>query len=330
VRIQTFTAKTLNQAMADVRRSLGTVAVILQVEEATRKNPARVVAAIEPTHAQSRADSIVDDVPENTAETIAAKIAQLCAFHGVVADVQAKLQTTVAAFDTDDLESALTQALELMMSFRPIALRVQTSLMLIGQPGQGKSLTAARLAVAAKAQGRNVRIITLDASSAGAMSQLQTFCTPLSIPVQEMTADELAHTDTTQSDTFSIIDTGGFNPYALDDITMMTQLLARTRIEPVWVSSCGIDTQELTEQAQIFSALGAQRLIATRADTCRRFGALLTIICQHRIALAGLSDSPYISEPLRNGSAAQLAEKLFADPRMTQTKTNTTDVRSAA
>jgi flagellar biosynthesis protein FlhF len=314
VRIQTFTAKTVAAAMADVRRALGRDAVIIQVEEATRKNPAKVVAAVEPTHVQARADSIIDSMPEITRTNWQHTLQPLFDWHGLTADLQTRVLATLESFDAIDAAAALTQALSLTFRFTPVAIENQSSIMLVGQPGHGKSLATARLAAAAKARGCGVRVITLDGGSAGAMAQLDAFCAPLEIAVDAISSDNLQLSDV-RGDGITIVDTAGINPYDLADVASLSRVLARTGIEPVWIMTCGIDSRDACEQAQIFSALGVQRLIATHADSCRRFGTLFNVLDQQNMSLAGLCASPFVAEPMLAGSVALLAQKLLAVPR---------------
>jgi flagellar biosynthesis protein FlhF len=314
LRIQTFTAKTVAQAMADVRRAIGHEAVILQVEEGTRKTPARVIVAMEPAGIENRADRVIDTVPDSDAGYSTENVDHLLAYHGVSETLKNELQNGLSSIEAPDLLGALTQALDLSLRFRPFSVRVQTSAILVGQPGQGKTLTALRLAASARAANRPVQIITLDADSAGALQQMQPFCTALDIPLLASTAQEIDADYVAADDTLTLIDTTGINPYALSDIQALSALLAKTKIEPVWVTACGADSLEFLEQARIFAEFGVQRIIATRADSCRRFGALLNLLGQSRMALAGLSASPLMSEPLLSGSPAQLARKLLASP----------------
>ncbi len=317
MRIRTFTAKTVSGAMADVRREIGTQAVIIQVEEATRKTPARVVVALEQMPHMDRADLVIDTLPDSDAGYSDETIKRLFAIHGVNDTLATELQNSLASFQAIDLKAALTQALDLTLRFRPFSVRVQSSAILIGQPGQGKSLAALRLAASAHAAGRSSRLITLDSESAGAMHQLESFCRALEIDIQSMTASDLAKSGLEDDDRFTIVDTTGMNPYAIADIQDMSHILASTRIEPVWVTACGADSGEFLEQARIFREFGVQRIIATRADSCRRFGALINLMGSSRMALAGLSASPFMSEPLLSGSAYTLAQKLLAAPLST-------------
>lgn len=314
MRIQTFTAKTVAQAMADVRRALGHEAVILQVEEGTRKTPARVIVAMEPDGLANRAEMVIDTVPDSDAGYSSHTLNQLLSFHGLSEALATELNNNLTSIQSSDLHDALTQALDLSLRFRPFSVRVQTSAILVGQPGQGKTLTVLRLAASARAANRPVQIITLDASSAGALQQMQPFCTALDIPLRAGTADDIDASLAADTDILTLIDTTGLNPYAVPEIQALSLVLAKTKIEPIWVAACGADTLELLEQARIFAEFGVQRIIATRADSCRRFGAVLNLLGQSRMALAGLSASPLMSEPLLAGSPATLARKLLASP----------------
>jgi flagellar biosynthesis protein FlhF len=261
-----------------------------------------------------RADTVIDTLPASDSGFSPDNIARLLDFHGVTDPLKTELQNTITTHTDSDLLEALTQALDLSLRFRPLSVRVQSSVLLIGQPGQGKTLTALRLAASAHAAKRRVQIITLDADSAGAMAQMESFCTTLNIPLHAMTLAQTCAASAVANDQLTIIDTTGFNPYVMADIQATSRIVAQTRIEPVWVTACGADSGEFLEQSRIFRELGVQRLIATRADSCRRFGALLNLLGQSSVALAGMSVSPFMSEPILTGAASTLARKLVATP----------------
>jgi len=78
------------------------------------------------------------------------------------------------------------------------------------------------------------------------------------------------------------------------------------------VLAAGGDAAEAGEQARIFADLGAARLIMTRVDAARRLGALLSASMDSGLAIAQVSLSPYLSEPLSALNAGTLARILFA------------------
>jgi flagellar biosynthesis protein FlhF len=61
------------------------------------------------------------------------------------------------------------------------------------------------------------------------------------------------------------------------------RLIGETGAEPILVTSAGADPEEAGEIGEIFSDLGVERFVATRIDTTRRLGNILTI------AAAGLA-----------------------------------------
>jgi flagellar biosynthesis protein FlhF len=310
--LRTFTGSSVAQAMDKVRAELGDDAVIVHVEAGQRGGVARVTAAIERS-TETVAPQVIAK-PQHPALDIK-ELPTLLRYHGLPPALTKSLSDAAAQFSDVNLHESLTNALDARFKFRPLRGRVEEQLVLIGQPGQGKTLMAVRLAAMAIQAGRKARIITTDAKSAGAMAQLEAFCGPLKVEMHVAASPQQAEQILqARFDGLQIIDTAGFNPYAMADVEATARLLGRVQAEPIWVFSANIDAQEAADMGEIFASLGVQRFIASRADSTRRFAAVLAILSRSKLALAGFSDSPFVGEKMQAGNAQTLAARLIDRP----------------
>jgi flagellar biosynthesis protein FlhF len=316
MRLKIFSAKSLQAAMERVRAELGPEAVIVHVDQGTGKGPVRITAAAEPQ--RETAGSVVLEAapaPSNEPAFNAEHLSAVLRYHGLPMQLATRLQTASAQTSNLPMGEALAAGLERMLGFRPLTTQVESAIMLIGQPGHGKTLTTARLAAMARLAERPVRILTLDGDGAGAMAQLEVFCAPLGVPVQAI--EDAANLNRLMQGSFdglTIIDTPGINPYLIADIQLLARTVRMVDAEPIWVMGCGLDALEAAELADIFASLGARRVIATRADITRRYAGVLTALTKGQMALAGVSDSPFVAHPLHPGRPLDLAERLLGRP----------------
>ena len=79
----------------------------------------------------------------------------------------------------------------------------------------------------------------------------------------------------------------------------------------VLVLSAGGDPSEAAEITRAFSFLGIKRLLASRLDTARHYGALLAAADANDLALCQMTDSPQVAGGLRSLHAATLADLLM-------------------
>ncbi len=323
MQLRLFTGTSIAHAMEKVRAELGDDAVIVHVDAGKKIGIARVTAAIDQPAPMLAIKELTPDVPRmSSART--ADLPMLLRYHGLPAGLTKSLSEAAQSFEALSAHEALAQALDGRFQFRPLRGRVEEQLVLIGQPGQGKTLMAARLAAMAVQAGRKARIITTDGESAGAMAQLEAFCTPLKIDVVSAPSAQYAEQQLqARFDGLQIVDTAGINPYALADVEAQAQLLRRLHCEPIWVFSANTDAQEAADMGNIFASLGAQRFISSRADSTRRFSAVLSVLSRCKLALAGFSDSPFVGEKIEPGNPQTLANRLIDRPDPTFLAQNT-------
>lgn len=183
-------------------------------------------------------------------------------------------------------------------------------MMLVGQPGAGKTTTIAKLAARAVLNGLKPVVITCDNSKAGAVEQLAAFLRVLNlglIKVNDPAQLKQALNDNNDADQI-YIDCPGLNAF---DPEAMKELFSYTRVMPmdlIVTIPGGMDMEECTEIARAFAVIGARWLLPTRIDMTRRLGGILAAADAAKLAFAGMGNKPDIATGFAPLDAATLAE----------------------
>lgn len=289
MRLKSFHAKTMADAMKLVRQTLGDDAIIVATREEDGGG-VRVTAAVEEDDAaQAQARLAQAARPAEPEIDVGEAVADTLHRHAVPTMLAEQLIDAAAGLDTDDPTLALGAALDSLFTFNPLA-EVRggggRAYALVGPPGSGKTLTVAKLAARAVLKGRSVGVITTDTVRAGGVDQLAAFMRILKvklISVEDPDALAGAVMVNQGCDTI-LVDTAGRNPFDDADMGDLKELLAATDIEPVLTLPAGLDALEAADAAQAFKAAGARRMLVTRLDLARRYGSLL--VCAHRARIA--------------------------------------------
>lgn len=316
MRLRIFSGKTVSEAMERVRRELGDDAIIVNVDQEARGRPARITAAIE--SAATPDDSIArlaarPEAPAPRAKPVPLDL--LLRYHGLPSPVAGRIAASAAAHADVETVEALSLALDQHLKFRPLSFAAGSRIMLVGQPGHGKTLGCARLVAQAGLDGMAVRVLTLDSVAAGALAQLEAFCAPFE--AQLFAVEDSGALPGLLAAPFgglTVIDTAGVNPYALADIELLAHAVQRAEAEPVWVLGAGCDAMEAAELAEVFASLGVRRMIASRLDASRRLGAVLTAAMRSGLALSAFGASPYLGDSFLAADSALLADMLLTKP----------------
>ena len=173
-------------------------------------------------------------------------------------------------------------------------------LMLVGTPGAGKTLTAAKLATRLVQSGDKPMVITADADRAGATEQLAAFTRILGLDLiiaenPVMLARILASRKTGQK---AMIDMAGFSPFEAEQREILITHAVAAEAGMVWVMPAGLDVQDAVEMAEIFAELGTRHLIATKLDIARRFESVFRAAEAGSFILTDAGIGPGIAEGL--------------------------------
>ncbi|MBI1954221.1 MAG: hypothetical protein HYS39_01285, partial [Proteobacteria bacterium] len=214
MRLKTFTATSMNEALELIRKEMGPNAVI--VSSADDKEGVEVTAALESGDLDFAAFEKSDDQMASTLNLINT----LC----TLADQQ-RLPERIRdhwfeAFSAQELDHphALERSLEEMILFNPDQLFNPSSyepLVFVGPPGCGKTVTLAKLAAYYLIQDRKIKIVTTDILKAGSLNQFKTYFDAMDQTfITADNRDTLRQIFTSlNKDEYLFVDTPGINPY---------------------------------------------------------------------------------------------------------------------
>jgi flagellar biosynthesis protein FlhF len=319
MRLRTFTARTMPEAMAQIRRELGGDAIILSTS--TENGAISVTAALDPADppaaAAAQTAQNMLDAEELLHETLVA--------HGTPPRLVDTLLATALELEAGDPLLGLAGALDAAFSFAPLSdRRPSRPLMLVGPPGAGKTVSIAKLATRMVLSGQKLRVISSDTTRAGGIAQLEAFTrllgTPLHRAENERQLGQLVAAAT--ADDTVLIDSAGINPYSASDRNELADMIAAAGAEPIFVLPAGGDIFDAIEMAQAFRALGSTRVLVTRLDMVHRLGSMLAATAESRMSFSDAGIMPDIDRGLTPLNPVALARLLL--PETTQPATSLT------
>lgn len=273
MRLKSFSAASLPEAMKAVRAHFGPDAVILSTVNEGSDGQVRVTAALE----EDGQDGLVSASSEPDVWNAIDGLAAALSYHRVPQGLLDRLLEATPSAKALDL--AMAGALDTVLSLQPFSAKtVQRPLLMIGSPGAGKTSSAAKLSVLAKLAGRQTTLITMDGAKAGGRDQIAVFAQALQTELLEAKdAESLARVIDVQPEArFIVIDTPGANAFNQAEVETLGAIAEAANAEPVLVLPAGGDALDSAEIAQAFSTLGSLKLIATKLDAARRLGGVLS------------------------------------------------------
>ena len=331
MRLKTYQAKTMQAVMQLIKAELGDDAVIVTTRTLDN-GEVRVTAAQdddvqEPleTFDDTQADFDTgvffhgirdyDHIPEhNPSVQQSDNVMRALMRHSIPAALHDKILTAMENTSVDDARQGLIAALQSVFKFDSLPVtKYERPMMLVGQPGAGKTMTIAKLATRAVMHGLKPAVITADTTRAGAVEQLAAFTKVLGLELIKVNSPEQlkqALYDHANADQI-LIDCPGLNAFDADD---MKELYAYTKSAPmdlVLAMPGGMDTDEASDIARAFAVLGAKWIIPTRLDMARRVGGVLSAADQGGLAFAAAGTGAQVADGLSVMDAAMLADILL-------------------
>lgn len=314
MRLKSFRAASVAEAMQQVRDHFGENAVIVSTQRNPGGDGVRVTAAVEEPDAMEAAAAEYDPGPVDAVDAIDV-VSQTLDFHGLPSALADRLLGISSNLLLDDPAAALAVALDAAISFEPLPAggKPERPLMFVGPSGAGKTVTLAKLAVRAAFDRQPVHVITTDTLRAGGYDQLAAFTRLLKVELlQAEDPDQLraAVGEATIDDTV-LIDTVAVNPFNEADMAELAGFVRAVSAEPILVLPGGMDIAEAEEVGQAFRAVGCTRLLATRIDTTRRLGSIVNTACVARLKLCDYTHSPHVTQGLDKLNPLALARLML-------------------
>lgn len=332
MRLKTFTAPTMPQAMKMVRAAMGEHAVIMSTQQnksgvivtagidedvldrarAAASAPAPSPAPLPATSASESGADIVDTLSDTLDQ------------HGCTRRLSQKLLRLVEDDTSADPVAMLAQVFSNHYRFADLSGAGHPKpFVLLGPPGAGKTVAIAKLATRAVLSGRRTVVITADTVKAGGVEQLSSLTRILQVPLHTVEDSHALHAAIHHApeDAAIFIDTPGINPFSDPEMTEVRQLLGAESLLRALALPSGSDAVEAAEIAARFAdGLKADCLLATRLDHARRLGGLLAAADAGGLAFgaACLSASAAEAErPLSPAILARLVMTPFTQPKLT-------------
>lgn len=314
MRLKSFTAPTVAEAMAQIRETLGDAAIIVATND-DKDGGVRVTAAIDEETVRKPPPRPVRSDAADPADGLDA-VYRAMRSHGVPAIIGEALLDRIAGFDTRDPGGALSAALRDMFGFASLAGRQERRpIVMVGPPGAGKTQTTAKLAARALMEGQSVSLVTTDTDRTGGGGSLAAFAEAMKLPLARADTPTELRSVLTEAKTVDlvVIDTAGRNHLQAADLVSLGRFLVLGGMEPVLILPAGLDPVEAGDIARAFADLGARRLVATRVDMARRLGSLLAAAHAADLGFAEYGDTPRIKDGLVPFDPPALARLLLTD-----------------
>lgn len=320
MRLKTFQAPTMSDAMRMVRDELGDESIIVSTSD-NGADGVRITAAIEEIEPELQpAPDIGDQQPVDN-------ICDVLDRHGVPLNLSDQMLNTATMLGGSDLVPTLAGVLDLLFDFNPLPDTTPARpLMMVGPPGSGKTSAIAKLATRLTMARKPAALITTDRSRAGAVEQIGAYAQRLNLTVRA-TEDphELASfIDTTPPDSFTLIDSTGTNPYDLDDMAKLLSLVGSAEIDPILVLDAGRDAVEAARLAAAFKQIAPRRLLVTGLDLTQRLGAVLAAADACQAAYCDSSATANIADGLQPLNPVSLARLLLEANRLSSNREDRT------
>ncbi|WOF74886.1 hypothetical protein QMT40_002546 [Parvibaculaceae bacterium PLY_AMNH_Bact1] len=216
MRLRTFIADSMAEAVDQVREAMGVDAIIVSsiegenggfevtatldqraqdrptpapseetvLEEILKEHLSASTKSVDTphTHPAERADEqITQTAPKSVlSETSLLKVLE---DQGVPAILASALTQQAMSAGIDDPTSALATALADRFSFDPLPIAPSHPIMAVGLPGHGKTVTIAKLAARAALENVHAQVVSTDAERTGAQAQAEAYGNLLQIPV---------------------------------------------------------------------------------------------------------------------------------------------------
>jgi len=315
MRLKTFTAPSMPDAMRLIRDQLGEDAVIISTQE--DGGQVRVTAALDSPDDLEWEDAARDQEghwqePVDVEDLLTQRLED----HTVPGKIAERMVRASTSIDDEDPIRALAGGIDGTFAFHPLPEREHPRpIMFVGTPGSGKTVALAKLATKAVLGRKAVRATTTDTVKAGGVQQLASLMKVLKVPMTPAAKPEdLANFALKpEKKCLSLIDTAGINPFQDDELTALDEAIRASGAEPVLVLPAGGDALEAADVAEAFKSLGVKRMVVTRLDLARRLGFMFSAARAGELKFSHVSTAPGVADGFVQINPMSMARLLLPD-----------------
>ena len=168
---------------------------------------------------------------------------------------------------------AMARGLSNFAQFDPLPAMPDSNLILVGPPGHGRTSVAAKLTRRAALTNGRLLPVAADLDGTAGGEQLAAYLELEKKNIRSAgTPDQLFSmlSDIKRSGDRCVIDLPSINPFDLDDMASLKDLISAVDAEPVLVLSAEGHPDDLAEATRAFGKAGVKRAILTKLDVVRR------------------------------------------------------------
>lgn len=313
MRVKKFSAKTINEAVAQMKKEFGSDAVVLNTKLVKsggffglfRKKSYEVIGAIDPNLNQTKSPKPVTQKNKskplnnqqvssqdshnrqewtNSIQTLYQLLLKKDVGHSVALELIKSVLRAVPKQEWNDLPRLKNQLREALQSYflnsEPwdFTDQQQKIVVFIGPTGVGKTTTIAKLAANYHLiANQNVGLITIDTYRIGAVDQLKTYANIIDVPLKvAYSINELkeAIASFNQQDLI-LIDTAGRSHSNAMQMAELQAVIKEIAAEVYLVISASTKNQDLIAIINSFKELAIDSLVITKLDETESYGILL-------------------------------------------------------
>ncbi|MFW6146920.1 MAG: hypothetical protein ACOC6B_00830 [Thermodesulfobacteriota bacterium] len=192
----------------------------------------------------------------------------------------------------------------------------QTIAAFIGTTGVGKTTTIAKIAAQLVLTARlRVGFIMVDNYRIGAMAQLKTYADIIGIPCIAAfnRKDVLLALKKLETRDIVLIDTAGLSPYDTQRMAELQSMLTGSgpSIRSHLLMSVSTKSSEMLEAVSRFSPLAFQSYIFTKIDEADQYGSIINQILHHKIPISFITTGQNVPEDIEKANKERIATLLL-------------------
>jgi flagellar biosynthesis protein FlhF len=334
MQIKRFEAKDIQEALRQVKETLGPEAIILSTQKIAGRAPiygagggarVEVVAAIDPPEAPAPAAAIPPPPGGSPAEmTRAAGTAgEACLqailssslspefLRGLAGDFRNLRKEKQAWMNGEAFQGVLRwkvmEAVEILKS-EPQGKKIWA---FVGPTGVGKTTTLAKVAAHFRLRfNKRIALVTLDTYRIGGIEQLQTYARILRLPFETAgDAETLKEVIGRHQDCdLLLLDTAGRSPRRREQLEEMKGVLsADPRVENHLVLSATTKDADLAAIVEQFSVLPIRSYVFTKIDETEEYTSLFNQLLRYKRPLSYLTNGQKVPEDIEPASKSRIA-----------------------
>jgi flagellar biosynthesis protein FlhF len=291
MRMTSFSAASLSEGYAFIKKNYGPDTVILRIES-DGKSPGMHFTVSVPESA--------DTPPHDTRAASTEDGRALLSAAGFEGAVLSQFERHLASAASDGAREAVSSFLRAIVKVEDFTKFCKRSgvVLFVGPPGAGKTTTLAKAASTLLAQQVKVALVNLDYARLGGGSQLEHLASVLKTPLinpDRPAAVRSALDDSAGTEVF-LCDAPSIHPWKLEEIEAAVRYSDDLRGTAVLVCPAGLESNESAEMLSTVRKFGVDRIIVTKCDITRKLGAMLNSVILERYTVLGMQKSRSLSE----------------------------------